>query len=381
MNNLVYRWISPRLSESGFRLLKSTIESDQWSYGPIARLVEREIAIRLGINNVLLTNSGTSALWILLSLARQQGKEQAVIVPAFGYSAAANVAATLGYELYIADSSADTPVVDPKSVKRLIDDKVTFIIGINYFGYSVDWDSMPATEHVTSIEDAAGSFGARYKGQACGSSADLSIVSFHTSKAAAAGGEGGCVVTRREDVIQRARAAGRNGHIKGFYFSEMAGMNMLMPDISACFLRDSLEHLSETISMRQKVVETIDELVKAHGLETPRFNFSNNDRTQNFQAYATLIDNRDFAVDLLRLNGIEARPCWPFLVTEQPATRGSVKRVDGELANAKRFASRILNIPVNPMAPASSWTTKLDSILAHLSLSRTIKSSQQRSKS
>lgn len=349
MNRLVYRWTSPQISETGRKLLDTVIDSGQWSYGPVARLVEREIAARLHVNHALLTNSGTSALWILLSMARQKDKEQAVIIPAFGYSAAANIAASLGYEIYVAESSKDAPVVDPQSIEKLLDDKVVFIIGINYFGYSVDWDKIPKSKNYKIIEDAAGSFGAQYKNRPSGSNAELSIISFHTSKAAAAGGEGGCILAEDGELINVAKAIARNGHVSGYYYSEMSGMNMLMTDVAACFLGDTIKHFDKMDSKRRKIVQSIDSVVKQAGVELVNFNHTSNARTQNNQTYAMLVENnRDLIVDLLRLGGFEVRPCWPFLITELPAIQKAITKVDGSLENAKYFADRIINIPVNP---------------------------------
>ncbi len=351
MNKLVYRWTSPRLSDEGRRLLDTVIDSAQWSYGPIARLVEREIATRLNVNHALLTNSGTSALWILLSMARQKDKQQAIIIPAFGYSAAANIATSLGYEIYVAESSQDAPVVDPQSVKRLIDDKVTFIIGINYFGYSVDWNEIPKSDNYKIIEDAAGSFGAHFQDRPSGSNAELSIVSFHTSKAAAAGGEGGCILAQDARLINSAKAIGRNGHSNGYYYSEMSGMNMLMPDVAACFLKDTIKNFEKMNKKRCRLVEQLDGILEKASVNVVHFNHSSEGRAQNHQTYAMLVDNnRDLVVELMRLGGFEARPCWPFLITEQPATKSAITKVDGSLKNAKYFADRIINIPVNPIS-------------------------------
>lgn len=346
MDDLVFRWTTPYLSDNGQELLRETIKSGQWSYGPIARQAEHELSNRINIKNVLLTNSGTSALWILLSLAKQ-AKPQAIVLPAFGYSAAANVASALGYEIYVADSCIDTPVVDPKSIKKLLDDKVTFIIGINYFGYSVNWDEIPKSSNYKIIEDAAGSFGAKFKNRPCGSNAELAIMSFHTSKAASAGGEGGCILSDDDTLIAQAKIAGRNGHAKGYYYSEIAGMNMLMTDLAACFLQDSIQNFDKTDKKRQQIIKSIDKVLKDINIKTPIFNHSGSGRTQNHQTYALLVENRDLIVDVLRLNGVETRPCWPYLLTEQPAISGAIKKVDGNLSNAKKFADMIINIPVN----------------------------------
>lgn len=349
MGSLMYRWTTPQLGDEGRKLLHAVIDSGQWSYGPIARNVEREITTRLHADNALLTNSGTSALWVILSMAREN-KPQAVILPAFGYSAAANIAASLGYEIYVADSHVDAPIIDPKSIENLMDDKVAFIIGVNYFGYSVEWNKIPKSKNYKIIEDAAGSFGAKYRGQQCGSNAELSIISFHTSKAAAAGGEGGCILANDGDLILRAKAVAKNGHIKGYYYSEMPGMNMLMTDVAACVLSDTIQHFDEMGDRRKQLAKSIDQMMDRLGIESQAFNHSNKSRTQNYQTYALLLENRDLAVDILRLNGVETRPCWPYLANEQPAIEYMVKKIDGDLRNAKRFASGIINIPVNPTA-------------------------------
>lgn len=349
MNRLVYRWTSPQLSDEGRRLLDMVINSGQWSYGPIARSVEREISTQLSVPHVLLTNSGTSALWILLSMARRKDKQQAVILPAFGYSAAANVAASLGYEIYAAESREDAPVIDPRSVEKLIDDNVAFIIGINYFGYSVDWDKIPKSSKYKIIEDAAGSFGAYFKGKPSGSNAELSIMSFHTSKAAAAGGEGGCILTRDGDIMNMAKAVGKNGHMKGYYYTEMPGMNMLMTDVAACFLSDTIGHFSEASDRRRDIIKSVDDILQSAGIKVAKFNHDSDDRTQNYQTYAMLMDgDRDLAVELMRIGGFEVRPCWPFLITEQPATQGAITKTDGSLKHARYFANHIINIPINP---------------------------------
>ena len=363
MRKLTYRWTSPELSPTGQALLQSVVQSGQWSYGPVARQVEGQITASLGTVGTVLTNTGTSALWILLTLAKRSAtKRQSIIVPAFGYSAAANVAASLGYNVYVADSLADAPIVDPASISRLMDDSVAAVVGINYFGYAADWDQIPETDAYMLIEDAAGSFGARYNDTPCGAQTKQAIFSFHTSKAAAAGGEGGGVVSTDPAIIERARTVGRNGHRAGYYFAETSGMNMLMPDVAACFLRDSILAYSETIDKRRRIVETLDQIVSSLGLPTADFNHSVQGRTQNYQTYALLADNRDLVIATLRMNGIEARPCWPHLVTQQPAFAQAVARTDGDLARAAYFADNIINIPVNPHIP----TYHLDRLAAVL---------------
>ena len=68
-----------------------------------------------------------------------------------------------------------------------------------------DWDSIRkiAKEHnVAIIEDAAEAIGSEYKGYKAGSFGETGVFSFHGSKTLTTG-EGGMLVTNREDIYQR----------------------------------------------------------------------------------------------------------------------------------------------------------------------------------
>lgn len=345
--NLIYRWADPDLSPRGGALLEKCLQSGQWSHGPIAMQAETEIACLTNSEAALLTNTGTSALWLLLKLIRTR-EPQAIILPAFGYAAAANVAANLGFEIYVADTEEKAPVIDPASVSRLLDEKVTAVVGINYFGYSVEWDSMPQGTFQL-IEDAAGSFGASYNGRPAGSNANSGIFSFHTTKAVSAAGEGGCLIGRRV-AVESARVVARNGlDPNRYYFSLSTGLNMLMTDIGACFLLDAMRRSMELLAIREQIATHFAGILAGYGVNAPAFNASEPHRRQNYQVFTVLLRDRDLAIEIMRLNGIEARPCWPCLLTDQSVYKPWITKQDGNLRSARAYANHIVNIPINPI--------------------------------
>lgn len=313
----------------------------------MAKQAEKELSRITETGGALLTNSGTSALWLLLRDLQQAGP-QAVILPAFGYPAAANAATNLGYEIYVADCQADAPVIDPLSVQRLLDEKVAAIVGINYFGHSVDWNAIPRSQDYHVIEDAAGSFGATYRGKHAGANGQSGVFSFHTTKAVAAGGEGGCLLSD-SDTVQRATIAARNGlDPVRYYFATTTGLNLLMSDVAACFLVDSMTSAHTLGVQRRQAAALLQEAALEVGIQAPSFNLDDPDRLQNHIVYTVLVDDRDHVVDVMRLNGVEVRPCWPHLLTDHPAFAESITRVDGQLNSARYFADRVVNISVEP---------------------------------
>lgn len=345
MRSTAYRWSPAVENPPG---LGDVLASGQLSHGPIAREMERYLARRHGVAKVVLTNSGTAALSTLLLRLRQSTSKRTIILPAFGYVAAANVAASLGFDLYIADSEEDSPVLCPRSVARLLDESVAAIVGINYFGWSVAWDQIDYPPSTKLVEDAAGSFGAEYRGIPSGGNADYGIMSFHVSKGVSSGGEGGALLIRDDEMSNDFTAVAKHGMRTGYYSSELIGSNMLMTDLSALFLRHSIDTYSRNFTLRFEAKLALDNICAEFGLSAHHVNNSASGRQQNHQAYVVMERNRDQLLEYLRLGGVEARPCWPRLLTEQSALAPFIKVVDHDAVRAQMFARNILNLPLHP---------------------------------
>jgi len=331
------------------KLNRSVLVGGQWAYGPYSKSLERLLAEDLGCEDVVLSNSGTSALvGVLLSLRERRSEKRAVIVPAFGYVAAAHAATLLGFDLYVADILPGVPVIDPRSAARLMDSNVAAVVGIDYFGYSVDWDEMPRTDGVLLIEDAAGAYGAQYRGRALGTAADVGIFSFHISKGLWAMGEGGAVASNDHALVESVRASLKHGQRAGYYRSEALGINALMTDGAAFFLHNSLSGFESNMAVRASVKLQLDSVCNKFGISTSPSNEATGGRIQNFQSYLVLEDDRDFLLEVLRIGGIEARPCWPLTLVEQPSLLGTVKKVDGAASESRELARRVLNLPIHP---------------------------------
>lgn len=346
---MLLRWSDQRSSDLISSHVSHVVTSGQWSYGPVCREAERYLACFHDIPGAVVTNSGTSGLWALLARLRKPDRyDQAVIIPAFGYVAAGNVAASLGFRIYVADSEPSLPVVSTESVSRLMDRHVVAVVGINYFGCAVDWSRMPREEGVFLIEDAAGSFGARYCGSPLGTQADAGIISFHTSKGVASGGEGGCILSRDTDVLSDVLSIAKHGRDGGFYDSAMLGLNLLMTDLSAEYLIDSLCAFEENLKARRAVKTHIDDICEKYMLKSSPSNSDEGTREQNHQCYLVLEPDREYLIRLLRTGGIEAMPCWPTTLLDHAHLRTSISRMDGDAPNAQRFARLALNLPIHP---------------------------------
>ncbi len=168
--------------------------------GPKTKQFERDIAEYCGVPKVLCVNSATAGLELMLRwYGVKEGDE--VIVPAYTYSATANVVLHCGATPVMVDIQ-DNFLIDLEKIEAAITPKTKVIIPVDIFGYPCDFDKLmalvqradikakfhPNTEEqktlgrIMILDDAAHSVGAAYKGKKVGSQADAVVFSFHAVK-------------------------------------------------------------------------------------------------------------------------------------------------------------------------------------------------------
>jgi len=149
---------------------------------------------RYGALDVLLTDSGTSAL--ILSLRKILPPDGTVAYPAYACIdlTAAAIGAGAHVRLYDLDPATMSPDLD--SVRAAIRRGVDAIVVAHLYGYPADFAGvrkLADEEGIPVIEDAAQSAGGTLSGAPLGSLGDVSILSFGRGKGTT-GGSGGAVL-------------------------------------------------------------------------------------------------------------------------------------------------------------------------------------------
>jgi len=170
----------------------------------------------LKIRHVFPVTSCTHGLELaVIALGVKPGDE--VIIPSFTMSSTANCVLTAGATPVFADIDPRTYCIDPADIKRCITKKTKGIIVVHYAGMPCDMeaiDKLAKKHNLWIIEDAAHAIGASYKGKPLGTFGDVGVFSFHGTKNVSCG-EGGVVVTNRDDLvpyIDTYRTNGTNRH-------------------------------------------------------------------------------------------------------------------------------------------------------------------------
>lgn len=239
--------------------------------GKYTMRVYEQVKERFGIENMLLTTSGTTALEMAAILIDLEPGDE-VIVPSFTFSSTVNAFLLRGAKPVFCDIRPDTLNMDEKLIEGLITPKTRAIYCVDYAGIPCEMDEINAIANkhgLFVIEDAAQSIGSKYKGQWAGTLAEFGCYSFHETKNYVMG-EGGGIVLNQAKYLDRAeiireKGTNRRQVLKGWvdkYTWHDIGSSFLPSDLLAAVLSAQLDRYDEIMAKRVAVWETYHEQLK-----------------------------------------------------------------------------------------------------------------------
>lgn len=189
---------------------------DFWlTEGRYTEQFSEKIADYLGVDNVLLTVSGSSAnLLAFASLTSEKlgGKRlkpgDEVISVAAGFPATVTPIIQYGLVPVFVDVDQETYNINIEQAKKAITDKTKCIFIAHTLGNPFDLDAIMeiAEEHdLWVIEDNCDAFGSKYKGKFTGTFGHLSTISFYPAHHITTG-EGGAVITNDAQLARIVRS-------------------------------------------------------------------------------------------------------------------------------------------------------------------------------
>src|SRR3989440_621160 len=217
---------------------------------------EKAFADYLGLTYAVALPSCTSAIHLSL-LALGVGPGDEVIVPDATWIASAAPITYVGATPVFADIDEKTWCLSAQSFEECITAKTKAVIPVDLYGNMPDMDAIlevAKRNNIPVIEDAAEAAGAEYKGQKAGSFGDTGVFSFHGSKTLTTG-EGGMLVTDRDDIHQRGlflRDHGRKPGDKMFWNTEVA-FKYKMSSMQAALGLAQLERIEELMERKRQI--------------------------------------------------------------------------------------------------------------------------------
>lgn len=294
----------PDLTDAEIEEVASAIKSGWITTGPKTKELEREVAALCHTNKAVCLSSQTSCAEMALRLLGI-GDGDEVIVPAYTYTASAEIVCHVGARLIFIDSQPDSLEMDYDAVEKAITDKTKAIIPVDIGGVPCDYDRIfsivekkkglftPSNDiqskfgRIIVCADTAHAFGSTWHGKPIGSVADFSAFSFHAVKNFTTA-EGGALTWKpREDlndeeIYKQVQLYSLHGQSKDALSKNQLGAweydilgpwyKCNMTDIHAAIGLAQMERYPALLKRRREIIEKYDRAFKPLGVHTlPHF--------------------------------------------------------------------------------------------------------------
>lgn len=281
----------PRITDELVDSVAQVLRSGWITTGPKTKEFEKQITAYCGCKSTLCLNSATAGLEIMLRwFGVTKGDE--VIVPAYTYTATANVVVHCGAKVIFVDVNKDDFNISVEKIEKAITSRTKVIMPVDFAGLPCNYDDIrklvtrkdirkkfkPNTpeqkklKRILILSDSAHSIGATYQEKKTGSVADASVFSFHAVKNLITA-EGGSICLNLpppfdNDTIYKALCIkslhGQNKDalaktkVGGWRYDIIeAGFKCNMTDIAAVMGISELRiYDSDTLPKRKKICET-----------------------------------------------------------------------------------------------------------------------------
>ncbi|HEY3822781.1 MAG TPA: DegT/DnrJ/EryC1/StrS family aminotransferase [Polyangiaceae bacterium] len=295
----------------------------QFVLGARVEAFERWLAGECGTEHAVGVASGTDAIELALR-AMGVGAGDAVVTPALSFVAAAEAIASTGARPVFCDVEAETMNASARTVDDAVRRargaglRVRAVVPVHLFGLCAPMNelrALAAGEELVLVEDAAQALGASDDaGRPAGGGGDAGCISFFPTKNLGAWGDGGAVVTSRDDVAARVRRLRAHGAVAAYRHAEL-GRNSRLDALQAAVLLVKSRHLPAWLASRARLASRYASelaglpLVLPHVPPTPS--------RPAWHAYVVRSPQRDALGAFLHDAGIESRVYYPVPLHRQ----------------------------------------------------------------
>lgn len=294
--------VGPKSIDAALEVLKSGTLSEfvgEWCEefygGTRVKSFEKQCSLKFQSNYTVSVNSWTSGLVAAIGAIGVEPGDEVITTP---YTMSATATSILHWNAIpvFVDIDPRSFNIDVNLIESKISDRTKAILAVDIYGQPADMDEINKIAkkyQIKVISDSAQSPGAKYKGKAAGTIADIGGYSFNFHKHIHSG-EGGICFTDDPELAENMQlirnhaeaVVGKKGHKN---YINMLGHNFRMGEIEAAILSPQLDDLEAIVLRRNKLANLLYESLKeCDGLILP---LQLPDRTHSFYTYAMQIPN------------------------------------------------------------------------------------------
>lgn len=362
------------LGDEARRVINEVLDAGRISEGKFTQNFERSFADYCGTKYCIATSSGTAALQAGIIALGYHSKfnnvsGRKIITSPLTYIATANAIHFSDFEPAFVDIDPRRFSIIPEKVEELLSNssdprsEYAAILPVHLMGYPCDMDELARIADkydVTLLEDSAQAHGSIYKGKKTGSMGLFGAFSFYIAHNIQAG-EMGALTTDDGELYGLLKQVKANGRVcdcaictrpQGFcphlpkegdgddldprFTHSILGLNFKTMEFQAALGFSQLKLADSIFKSRQENVKFYSDNLAKYGeiLQLPEY-----DENVSYLAYPIVIkDGAKISRRQLRLqleqDGVETRPLFGSIPTQQPAYSHLATQYEGKLPNA-----------------------------------------------
>ena len=268
--------------------ITKNIKKGDFILGYNVSLLENKIAKLVNAKYCISCSSGTDAL--LMSLMAYNIKPgDVVFTTVYSYISTAEVIQLLGAIPVFIDIDPETYNLDAsdlantinnikkknftsnisKNIKKKNKINLRGIIAVNLFGNPFDYEkinNIAKLNNLFLIEDAAQSFGSKYKSKVSGSLGDVGCFSFYPTKSLSCYGDGGAITTNNKKIYQTLKSIRVHGKSEKNGNFERIGLTGRLDTIQATVLLEKLKKFRLEQKLRIGIAKNYKNAFKKNNL-------------------------------------------------------------------------------------------------------------------
>jgi dTDP-3-amino-2,3,6-trideoxy-4-keto-D-glucose/dTDP-3-amino-3,4,6-trideoxy-alpha-D-glucose/dTDP-2,6-dideoxy-D-kanosamine transaminase len=328
-----------------FSDLEAFVKTGDFTLGAPLREFEARFAAYCSMPFAVGVGTGTDAITISLKVMGVGPGDEVITTPTTFIATVGAIAMTGARPVFV--DSEDGFVIDPAKIVAAVTERTKAIVPVHYTGNVAD---MPAITDIARkynlhvVEDACQSIGAALNGMPVGSWGATACFSLHPLKNLNVWGDGGVIVTRSEELVQRLRLF-RNHGLVGRDEVEMFGCNSRLDTLQAVIGNRLIQEVEFITSQRIANATFYDEAfsqMRDDVLVPPR----RPGVKHVFHLYMLRVKDRDGLLNFLQQSGIDARIHYPIPVHLQKAAQYLGYKA-GDFPVSERDSKNIVTLPAH----------------------------------
>ncbi len=360
-----------RFEEESKKEINYLLEHNLISEGKKCKEFQKKFAKYIGTKYSIVANSGTSTLMLILSAMKYHSKYQLkektkIITTPLTYIATSNSIVTTGFEPVYADIEKNGFNISPEKIKIILEEneptEFSAIMPVHLMGYAAEMNKINKIAKkygLAVIEDAAEAHGTIYDDKIVGSIGDAGSFSFYIAHNIQVG-EFGAITTNDEELADKINRLKGNGRIcacttaeinqgkcphQGYsfhprYLHDMIGYNFKAMEYQGAVGLVQLKSAKKIMKKRQENVKYLNEKLEKieDKIILPKYS-----KKVSYLGYPLLIKDkkisRNKVMKELEKKGIEQRPIFNSIPTQQPAYAYLKKEYEGKVNNAEKIGN------------------------------------------